>query len=156
VQDIARALGRETGFTFASPAAILAELREASKGGVADYAGIEYERLEREHGVFWPCPAKGHPGTPRLVEAGSTNPVAKGGGRFYFPDGKARFVVAPYRPPAEEVDGAYPLILTTGRVVSHFLSGAQTRRIGPLVDHCPEPFVEIHDDLARKLGIADG
>ncbi|HEX4824223.1 MAG TPA: molybdopterin oxidoreductase family protein [Candidatus Polarisedimenticolaceae bacterium] len=156
VQDLARALGRERGFTFVGPAAILAELREASRGGVADYAGIGYERLEREHGVFWPCPSADHPGTPRLFEPGSTNPVARGAGPFYFPDGKARFLPASYTSPAEEVDADYPLLLTTGRVVSHFLSGAQTRRIGPLVDHCPEPFIEVHAQLASRLGLADG
>jgi assimilatory nitrate reductase catalytic subunit len=54
------------------------------------------------------------------------------------------------------VDAEYPLILTTGRVVSHFLSGSQTRRIGPLVDHCPEPFIEVHPQLAAKLGLVPG
>ena len=156
IQDIARALGREKGFTFENPAAILAELREASKGGVADYSGITYEKVERSHGVFWPCPSEDHPGTPRLFEPGSVNPVAQGKGPFYFPDGKARFVPAPYAPPTEDVDAEYPLILTTGRVVSHFLSGAQTRRIGPLVDHCPEPFIEVHPQLAERLGIVQG
>jgi assimilatory nitrate reductase catalytic subunit len=82
--------------------------------------------------------------------------VAKGNGRFYFPDGKARFNVAAYSPPAEEVDAEYPVILTTGRVISHFLSGTQTRRIGPLVDQYPEPLVEMHPQLAEKLRIADG
>jgi assimilatory nitrate reductase catalytic subunit len=91
-----------------------------------------------------------------LFEENSWNPVARGSGRFYFPDGKARFNVARYTPPAEDVDDEYPIILTTGRVVSQFLSGEQTRRIGPLVDHCPEPRVEIHPLLATKLGIADG
>jgi assimilatory nitrate reductase catalytic subunit len=47
-------------------------------------------------------------------------------------------------------------MLTTGRVVSHFLSGTQTRRIGPLVDHCPDPFVEVHPQLAARLGLVDG
>ena len=47
-------------------------------------------------------------------------------------------------------------MLTTGRVVSHFLSGTQTRRIGPLVDHCPEPFIEVHPQLAAKLGLLEG
>lgn len=156
IQDIARGLGRPHGFTFATPAEIFAELRRASQGGVADYAGISYEKIDRHHGVFWPCPADDHPGTPRLFEPGSWNPVAQGKGPFYFPDGKARFVVAPYSPPAEDADGDYPLLLTTGRVVSHFLSGTQTRRIGPLVDHCPEPFIEIHPRLAAQLGLADG
>src|SRR6185369_9944067 len=87
---------------------------------------------------------------------GSWNPVAKGTGPFYFPDGKARFNVAPYTPPAEDVDAEYPIMLTTGRVVSHFLSGTQTRRIGPLVDQYPEPRVELHPQLAGSLGIANG
>ncbi len=156
IQDIARTLRRERGFTFAGPGAILEELRQASAGGVADYAGITYERLEREMGVFWPCPSENHPGTPRLFEAGSWNPVAQGKGRFYFPDGKARFNVAPYTPPAEDTDEEFPLMLTTGRVVSQFLSGTQTRRIGPLVDQYPEPRIEMHPILAKKLGIADG
>ncbi len=156
VQDIARALGRSRGFTFESPRAILEELRVASKGGIADYSGITYERLEQENGVFWPCPSEDHPGTPRLFEDGSWNPIARGKGAFYFPDGRARFVVAPYSPPTEVPDADYPLILTTGRVVSHFLSGEQTRRIGPLVDQCPEPYIEIHPQTAAGLGLADG
>src|SRR5215831_9037510 len=139
IQDIARALKREKGFTFASPREILEELRRASAGGVADYAGITHERLERELGVFWPCPSEDLPGTPRLFEPGSWNPVAQGKGPFYFPDGRAHFVPAPVVPPTEVPDAEYPLILTTGRVVSHFLSGEQTRRIGPLADQCPEP-----------------
>jgi len=156
IQDIAGALGRERGFTFNSPAEIFAELRRASRGGIADYSGFTYEKIERQYGVFWPCPSEDHPGTPRLFEENSWNPVARGSGRFYFPDGKARFNVARYTPPAEDVDDEYPIILTTGRVVSQFLSGEQTRRIGPLVDHYPEPRVEIHPLLAAKLGIADG
>jgi assimilatory nitrate reductase catalytic subunit len=156
LQDLAKALGRPHGFTFNSPREIFEELRRATKGGIVDYSGITYEKIERQYGVFWPCPAEKHPGTPRLFEEGSWNPVAQGRGRFYFPDGKARFNVARYTPPAEEVDEAYPIILTTGRVVSQFLSGTQTRRIGPLVDHYPEPRIEIHPVLAERLGITDG
>jgi assimilatory nitrate reductase catalytic subunit len=156
IQDIARALDRPKGFTFGNPREIFDELRRASVGGVADYFGITYEKVERNNGIFWPCPSEDHPGTPRLFEPGSWNPVAKGQGPFYFPDGKARFVVAPYTPPAEETDADYPIILTTGRVISQFLSGTQTRRIGPLVDQYPEPRVEMHPRLAEKLGIPDG
>ena len=108
-------------------------------------------------GVFWPCPATDrdgnpvdHPGTPRLFEPGSWNPVAKGAGPFYFPDGKARFNVADYAPPTEDVDAEYPIILTTGRVVSQFLSGNQTRRIGPLVDQYPEPLLETAPAAGRE------
>ena len=156
IQDIARALGRTHGMTFDSPREIFDELRVASKGGVADYYGISYEKIEANNGVFWPCPSDDHPGTPRLFERDSWNPIAKGAGPFYFPDGKARFNVAAYRPPAEDVDEEYPIILTTGRVVSQFLSGMQTRRIGPLVDQYPEPKIEIHPRLAATYGIADG
>jgi assimilatory nitrate reductase catalytic subunit len=156
IQDIAQSLGREHGFTFTEPREIFDELRIASKGGVADYSGITYEKIEKQGGVFWPCTSEDDPGTPRLFETGSWNPIAKGTGPFYFPDGKARFNVAPYTPPAEDVDDEYPLMLTTGRVVSQFLSGTQTRRIGPLVDQYPEPRIEMHPQLAAKLGITDG
>lgn len=156
IQDIAKALGRERGFTFNEPREIFNELRVASKGGIADYSGITYEKVAKQYGVFWPCPSDDHPGTPRLFEPESWNPIAKGSGPFYFPDGKARFNVAPYTPPAEDTDAEYPLMLTTGRVVSQFLSGTQTRRIGPLVDQYPEPLIEMHPQLAQTLGIANG
>jgi assimilatory nitrate reductase catalytic subunit len=144
--DLARRLGREEGFSFSSSAEIFDELREASRGGIADYSGITYEKIDRQLGVFWPCPTIDHPGTPRLFE----------GGRFFHPDGKARFVIATDRPPGDPVGPGYPVWLTTGRVVSQYLSGAQTRRIGPLVDQCPEPKVEIHPKLAGTLGISEG
>ncbi|HEY1334964.1 MAG TPA: molybdopterin-dependent oxidoreductase, partial [Myxococcaceae bacterium] len=110
IQDLARALGRERGFTFQGPREIFEELRVASKGGVADYSGITWEKVEKNLGVFWPCYAEDprtgqpvdHPGTPRLFERDSWNPVAKGAGPFYFPDGKARFNVAEHRPPTED------------------------------------------------------
>ena len=165
IQDIAQALGRPHGFTFTSPREIFEELRVASKGGVADYSGVTYEKITQQLGVFWPCysedPRTGaaiddHPGTPRLFEPGSYNPVAKGSGPFYFPDGRARFNVADYRPPVDDASEEYPIYLTTGRVVSQFLSGTQTRRIGPLVKQYAEPRIEMHPRLAAKLGIADG
>jgi assimilatory nitrate reductase catalytic subunit len=165
IQDIARALERPHGFTFESPREIFEELRVASRGGIADYSGITYEKMVRQMGVFWPCydtdpktgaPTPEHPGTPRLFEPGSYNPVAKGAGPFFFPDGKARFNVAEYRDPVDDASPDYPLYLTTGRVVSQFLSGTQTRRIGPLVQQYPEPRLELHPRLAEKLEIADG
>ena len=156
IQDIAKQLGREHGLTFNSPREIFNELREASRGGIADYSGITYEKIERQYGVCWPCRGEDDPGTLRLFEAGSWNPIAKGAGPFYFPDGKARFNAAAYTAPAEDVDDEYPVILTTGRVVSQYLSGTQTRRIGPLVDQYPEPRIEMHPRLAEKLDIKDG
>jgi assimilatory nitrate reductase catalytic subunit len=165
IQDLAHALGRPHGFTFAHPREIFDELRVASKGGVADYSGVTYEKIDRQMGVFWPCyshdprtgePTPDDPGTPRLFEPDSYNPIAKGSGRFYFPDGKARFNVAEYRAPVDDANDEYPIYLTTGRVVSQFLSGTQTRRIGPLVKQYEEPRIELHPRLAAKLGIQDG
>ena len=55
IQDIAQALGRPHGFTFTEPREIFEELRVASKGGVADYSGVTYEKITQQMGVFWPC-----------------------------------------------------------------------------------------------------
>ena len=164
IQDIAAALGRPHGLNFRGPREMFEELRIASKGGVADYSGMTWEKIEQNYGICWPCysedpqgnPIDNHMGTLRLFEPGSWNPVAKGTGPFYFPDGKARFNAAEYTPPTEETDDEYPIILTTGRVVSQFLSGTQTRRIGPLVKQYPEPRTEMHPRLAEQLGVADG
>ncbi|MFP3881950.1 MAG: molybdopterin oxidoreductase family protein [Actinomycetota bacterium] len=143
--DIARRLDSPY-FEYSSTQEMFEELRVASKGGSADYAGITWDRVVEEQGVFWPCPEEGHPGTPRLFEDG----------KFYHPDERARFIPTPWRPPAEEVDDEYPVWLTTGRVISQYLSGTQTRRIGPLVDQYPEPLCEMHPSLAESLGVAEG
>ena len=145
VCDLARELGRGHFFSFRSPREIFNELREASRGGIADYYGITYEKIDKQMGVFWPCPSEDHPGTPRLFE----------GGRTFHPDGKAHFQVTEYRESGDPVNDAYPIYLTTGRVVSHYLSGTQTRRIGALVDQYPEPRVEIHPRLAAAHDIQD-
>jgi len=144
--DLAARLGSKDRFPYVIANDIFRDLAAASKGGVADYSGMSYARIEQNMGIFWPCPSLNHPGTPRLFE----------GGLFHHPDGKARFHGIEYRPPAEDVDKDYPIFLTTGRVVSQYLSGNQTRRIGPLVDQYPEPLCEIHPLLAAKLGIANG
>jgi assimilatory nitrate reductase catalytic subunit len=128
--------------TSADPRTVFDELRRASAGGAADYAGITYERIDAEGGVFWPCPGVEHPGTPRMFLSS-----------FATPDGRARFVAVDHRPAAEEPDADYPLYLTTGRVLAQYQSGAQTRRIAALPG---EPFVELHPDLAGRLGIGDG
>ena len=133
---------------------------------MADYSGVTYEKITQQLGVFWPCysedpqtgaPIDDHPGTPRLFERGSYNPVAKGSGPFYFP-GRPGALQRRRVPPAGRRCRATSIrsFLTTGRVVSQFLSGTQTRRIGPLVDQYPEPRIEMHPRLAAKLGIADG
>ncbi len=144
--DLARRLGKGRYFPYSEPREIFEELREASRGGIADYYGVTYEKIDRQMGVFWPCPSLDHPGTPRLIE----------GGKSFHPDGKCRFIVTEWRESGDPVDEQYPVYLTTGRVVSQYLSGTQTRRIGGLVDIYPEPRVEIHPRLAEANGIVDG
>ena len=78
------------------------------------------------------------------------------GWKFGHADGKAHFAPVEWRPAAEEPDGEYPILLTTGRVVAHYLSGTQTRRIGGLTRQFPEPRCEMHPRLAASLAIADG
>jgi assimilatory nitrate reductase catalytic subunit len=127
------------------PRAIFDELRRASAGGVADYAGVTWERIAAEDGVFWPCPSEDHPGTPRLFME-----------RFATPDGRARFHPVLDRAADETPDAEYPFVLTTGRLLEHYQSGTQTRRIASLNEAAPEPMLEIHPDMARSAGIAQG
>lgn len=146
IMELAKRLGAEDKFTYADSEAVFNELRVASKGGTADYYGITYKKIEDNMGIFWPCPTEDHPGTPRLWEDF----------QFKTPDGKAHFNPVPYRESAEVPDEQFPVRLTTGRVVSQYLSGTQTRRIGKLVDQSPYPQLEIHPELAAKYGITTG
>ncbi len=145
-RDLAQRLGQGERFAFRTSREIFDELREASRGGIADYYGITYDKIDQQLGVFWPCPSAEHPGTPRLFE----------GGRFYHSDGHAHFQVTEYRESGDPIDEQFPLYLTTGRVVSQYLSGTQTRRLGALVDQYPEPRAEMHPRLAEQHGIGDG
>lgn len=129
----------------ADPATVFAELRRASAGGAADYAGISWARIDAADGVYWPCPTEDGSDTPRLFAD-----------RFATPDGRARFHPVDHRPAAEEVCAAYPLHFTTGRVLAQYQSGTQTRRVAALRRAAAEAFVELHPDLAGRLGIDDG
>ncbi|MFF1376816.1 molybdopterin oxidoreductase family protein [Streptomyces sp. NPDC058308] len=182
LHGLAARLGHGKGFPT-EPEEVFEELRRASAGGPADYSGISYERLREDDGkgVFWPCPADAsaevedegdvevdaqndvegggesreegggkstgggpHPGTPRLFLD-----------RFATEDGRARFVPVVHRAAAEEPDAEYPVLLTTGRVLAQYQSGAQTRRVDELNSAAPGPFVELHPRLAARLGVGE-
>ncbi|MFB6614582.1 molybdopterin oxidoreductase family protein [Streptomyces sp. NPDC056367] len=143
LHELAARLGVEKGFPT-EPEEVFDELRRASAGGPADYSGIDYARIEAEQGVFWPCP-DGTSGTPRLFLD-----------RFATEDGRARFVPVSHREAAETPDADYPLLLTTGRVVAQYQSGAQTRRVDELNAAAPGPFVELHPRLAARIGAVEG
>lgn len=144
LKALADRLGKGAYFD-ASPRANFEELRRASAGGVADYAGVTWERIAAEDGVFWPCPSEDHPGTPR--------PFLD---RFATENGRARFHRVEHRVTAEEPDQDYPLFLTTGRVMAQYQSGTQTRRVAALNEAEPEAFCEINADMARTLGVVAG
>lgn len=142
IAGLASRLG-SPGVFSTDPETVFEELGRASAGGTADYAGITYDRIRDEHGVFWPCPEPGHPGTPRMfLDA------------FAHPDGRARFLVVDHRGPAEVPDADFPVHLTTGRVLAQYQSGAQTRRVRDLPD--TGPFVELHPMLAGRIGAVEG
>jgi assimilatory nitrate reductase catalytic subunit len=144
LKAISSSLGR-SGHLSENSEETFNELRRASAGGVADYSGFTYARVRSGEGLFWPCPAEEHPGTPRLFADS-----------FPTPDGRARFHPVQHAAPSEEPDEQFPLYLTTGRVMSHYQSGTQTRRIPLLRDSEPEPFVEMHPATAGLYGLEVG
>ncbi len=142
---LAARLGKRALFSYGSARDVFDELRRATRGGSADYSGITYERIDAENGVFWPCTDDARAGTPRLFA--ETFPTA---------NGKARFHPVEQDPAIEETDDSFPWHVTTGRTLTQYQSGTQTRRIPQLVDLAPEPAAEIHPQLASRYGIADG
>lgn len=148
LHDLAARLGVRDGFST-EPAEVFAELARASAGGPADYSGITYDRLDAGEELHWPCPATDgggdHPGTPRFFLD-----------RFPTPDGRARMIPVDHVGPSDRLSPERPLYLVTGRVLEHYQSGAQTRRVPALAAAQPEPYVEMHPWLADRLGLADG
>lgn len=142
IRGLADRLGAGKHFAFRDAEEVFDELCRATAGGKADYSGMTYKRLQSEGGLYWPCPEESHPGTPRLFEH-----------RFAHPDGKARLHAIEPGIPAETPCREYPYILSTGRVGSQYLSGAQTRRTEPLHAKAPVPMVEIHPSLAERIGL---
>lgn len=144
--EMARVLGRGEYFSYKNAEEIFEELRIASKGGIANYFGITYKRIEEDQGIFWPCPDVNHPGTNRMFTDH----------RFFHLDQKARLTSVFNQIPKETVDREYPLVLTTGRIMHHYLSGVQTRLTPELYKKYPEPLLEIHPETAEELGLVEG
>ena len=142
IRNLARRLGAAEHFNFFSGAEVFEEMRAVSADGPNDYAGISWDRIRDEGGLFWPCPDERHPGTPQLYTE-----------RFHHPDGLARFHAVDPQQPGPPATSDYPLVLTTGRVLAQFLSGNQTMRIAAQNKLAPGPFVEIHPDTAVAYGL---
>ncbi|MGF7123966.1 MULTISPECIES: molybdopterin oxidoreductase family protein [unclassified Rhodococcus (in: high G+C Gram-positive bacteria)] len=144
-RELAVRLGQPASRFPTSPEVVFDELRRASAGGVADYAGVTYARLDAGEALHWPCPDVAHPGTPRLFLD-----------RFATDDGRARFTAVEHRGPAEPTDTEFPLLATTGRVLAHYQSGAQSRRVAELAAAAGPMFVQVHPDTAARVGLRDG
>ncbi|UOE45369.1 molybdopterin oxidoreductase family protein [Agromyces larvae] len=143
--ELARRLGCTATFDT-DPEQVFEELRRASEGGIADYSGIDYAMLDRGEAAYWPYP-RGSAGTPRLFAD-----------RFAHDDGRARLVAVAVRELARPRPrpGSGELELITGRLLEHYQSGAQTRRVPELLEARPEALASMHPATALRLGIADG
>ena len=125
-------------WSYPDPSAIWDEMRSVTP----DFAGISYDRLEREGGVHWPCPAPEHPGTPFLFADD-------------FPSGRGKFWAVGTGTESEQPDADYPFVLSTGRVLYHWHGGTMTR-VSALDEAWPECTVELHPRDAAQLGLATG
>ncbi|GHF69131.1 formate dehydrogenase major subunit [Amycolatopsis bartoniae] len=136
VCEIADAMGYP--MAYGHPREIMAEIAAVTP----TFAGVSFEKLDRLGSVQWPCNDKAPEGTPIMHVDG-------------FVRGKGRFVPTPFVPTSERSTRKFPLILTTGRILSQYNVGAQTRRTANVAWH-PEDVLEIHPHDAEVRGIRDG
>jgi len=139
IQEIARRIGLDWSYTH--PRDVFAEMKLA----MPSLDNITWERLERESSVTYPCDAEDQPG----------NDIVFGDG-FPTSSGRAKLVPAAIIPPAEEPDEEYPMVLTTGRQLEHWHTGAMTRRASVLDEIEPEAVASLAPGELRRLGIAAG
>ncbi len=139
IQEIARRIG--LGWSYTHPRDVFAEMKLA----MPSLDNITWERLEREGSVTYPCDGPDRPG----------NEIVFGEG-FPTASGRARLVPAAIIPPAEEPDADYPMVLTTGRQLEHWHTGAMTRRASVLDEIEPEAVASLAPAELRRLGIAAG
>jgi assimilatory nitrate reductase catalytic subunit len=154
IAEVAKRMGFTDGFNFASAHEIFTEharlsgtdnngTRAFDISGLGNLSRDEYELLPPTR---WPIPTRHHRGTQRLFTDG----------RFFHPDGKARFVPTPPRAPANALDEEYPLILNTGRIRDQWHTMTRTGKAPRLNAHEPEPYVDMHPLDALATGARAG
>ena len=139
IQELARRLGLD--WDYREVREIFDEMRQV----MPSLTGITWDRLAAEGAVTYPCADEHSAGAEVIFGDG-----------FPTADGRAKFVPATIIPPDEEPDADFPLVLSTGRVLEHWHTGAMTRRAGALDALEPEAFVEINPDDLARLGLAAG
>jgi formate dehydrogenase major subunit len=133
-QAIANAMGYK--MDYSSPAEIMAEIARTTP----TFSGVSYEKID-QGAMQWPCNEAAPDGTPTMHID-------------HFVRGKGNFVITEYVPTDEKVGPRFPLLLTTGRILSQYNVGAQTRRTGNVAWH-PEDLLEIHPHDAAERGVRD-
>ncbi|WP_062011130.1 formate dehydrogenase subunit alpha [Aureimonas sp. AU4] len=134
-QLLARALGMDMNYSH--PSEIMDEVARTTPS----FANVSYALLEERGSVQWPCNEQHPTGTPIMhVDA--------------FMRGKGKFIVTEYVPTDERVGPRFPLLLTTGRILSQYNVGAQTRRTANTAWH-EEDLLEIHPHDAEQRGVRD-
>jgi formate dehydrogenase major subunit len=133
---LANAMG--AGWTYTHPTQIMDEIAATTPS----FANVSYELLEEKGSVQWPCNESAPEGTPLMHVDG-------------FVRGKGRFIVTEYVPTDERTGPRFPLLLTTGRILSQYNVGAQTRRTANVIWH-DEDVLEIHPHDAEERGVKDG
>ena len=138
--EITLAIAKAMGFDmhYDHPSQVMDEIARTTP----TFAGVSYELLDREGSVQWPCNERAPTGTPVMHADG-------------FVRGKGCFIVTEYVPTDERVGRRFPLLLTTGRILSQYNVGAQTRRTANIVWH-DEDVLEIHPHDAEDRGVRDG
>jgi formate dehydrogenase major subunit len=139
VQEIARRIGLD--WNYGHPRDVFAEMAEV----MPSLNNITWERLEREDAVTYPCEAPDKPGSEIMFAAG-----------FPTASGRAKLVPTDLRPPDEVPDETYPWILSTGRMLEHWHTGAMSRRSSQLDALEPEAVACLNRKDLAKLGIAPG
>ncbi len=136
VQLLANAMGLD--WAYAHPSEIMDEIARLTPS----FAGVSFDKLDKAGSLQWPANDAAPEGTPTMHID-------------HFVRGKGKFVVTDYVPTDEKTGPRFPLLLTTGRILSQYNVGAQTRRTGNTVWH-PEDLLEIHPHDAENRGIRDG
>ncbi|MEO1154983.1 MAG: formate dehydrogenase subunit alpha, partial [Pseudomonadota bacterium] len=137
--DLANRLG--LGWTYTHPREVFTEMTQV----MPSLANITWDRLERENAVTYPSLSPDDPGQPIVFGDG-----------FPRPEGRAKFTPAAVIPPDEVPDADYPMILTTGRQLEHWHTGAMTRRATVLDAVEPEANCSLHPRTLRRLGVEPG
>ncbi len=158
--ELARRLGHGDLLPWKTPADAWTELIELARGTAYDFSGMTRPALQQSHGLIWPLPQEGHPGTRRRYVRGD-DPLVPADHperiKFYGrPDGRAVIWLRGYKPAAEVTDAEYPLWLTTGRALEQWHTATMTSKCKELARANLLTHAELNPLDAAKLGVRDG